>query len=60
MGVEVHDETLTYIRKLKEAGIEAEVDVFHGNTHGFDYIPWSRNTREARKRLIKAAEPYMK
>lgn len=59
-GEAFYDETLIYIRKLKEAGIEANVDVFHGNTHGFDYIPWSRNTKEARKKLIKAVEPYMK
>ena len=59
-GEPFYDETLTYVRKLNEAGIEAAVDVFRGNTHGFDYIPWSRNTREAAKKLLKAAEPYMK
>ena len=59
-GEPFYDETLAYVRKLNEAGVEAAVDVFHGNTHGFDYIPWSRNAKEARKKLIKAAEPYMK
>ena len=59
-GEPFYDETLTYVRKLNEAGIEASVDVFRGNTHGFDYIPWSRNTGEAAKKLLKAAEPYMK
>ena len=58
-GDPFRDETLAYIEKLKEAGIEAAADVFHGNTHGFDFIPWSKNTREARRRLIRAAEKYM-
>ena len=59
-GEPFYDETLTYVQRLKDAGIEASVDVFHGNTHGFDFLFWTRNAKEARERLIKAAEPYMK
>ena len=59
-GEPFYDETLTYVRKLKEAGTEAAADVFHGNTHGFDFMFWTANAKEAKKKLIKAAEPYMK
>ncbi|MBR4744581.1 MAG: alpha/beta hydrolase [Oscillospiraceae bacterium] len=54
------DETLTYVRRLREAGIEASVDVFPGNTHGFDYLFWTKNARKAKERLIRAAEKYMR
>ena len=59
-GEPFYDETVTYVQKLKDAGIEAAVDVFYGNTHGFDFIPWDRNAKEAKKKLILAAEKYMK
>ena len=53
------DETLAYVEKLREAGVEAHADVFHGNIHGFDVLLWTRNAREARQKLIAAAEKYM-
>ena len=53
------DETRSYVQKLKEAGIEAHVDVFHGNIHAFDKLFWTKNAREAKKRLLRAAEKYM-
>ena len=53
-GEPFYDETLTYIRNLKNAGIKAHVDVFHGNTHGFDFMFWTRNAKEAKKKLIRA------
>ena len=59
-GEPFYDETLTYVRKLQEAGVEAEVGVYHGNIHGFDYIPWSKKAKDAKKKLILAAEKYMK
>ena len=55
-GEPFYDETLTYVRKLKEAGVEARADVFHGKTHAFDGFFWTRNAREAKKRLIHATE----
>ena len=58
-GEPFRDETVTYVRNLKEAGVEAHVDVFHGNIHGFDTMRWTRKAREARRRLIRAAEKYM-
>ena len=50
------DETLTYVRRLKEAGVEASVDVFHGKIHGFDKLFWTGNAWKARRNLIRAAE----
>ncbi|MCR5172998.1 MAG: alpha/beta hydrolase [Oscillospiraceae bacterium] len=55
-GEPFYDETLTYVRKLNEAGVEAHVDVFHGKTHAFDALFWTQNAREAKKKLIQAAE----
>ena len=52
-------ETLAYVRKLQEAGVEAHADVFQGNIHGFDVLAWTKNAKEARRRLIAAAEKYM-
>ena len=48
-GEPFYDETLTYIRNLKEAGIEAAVSVFHGKTHGFDFMFWTKKRRKRKK-----------
>ena len=37
------DETRAYIRSLQEAGVEAAVDVYHGDFHGFDVFFWDVN-----------------
>ncbi len=58
-GEPFYDETITYVRNLKEAGVDAAVDIFHGNTHGFDFMFWTKNAKEARQKLIRAAEKYM-
>ena len=50
-GEAFYDETLTYIRNLNDAGIPSHVDVFHGNFHAFDYLFWTKNAKEARRRL---------
>lgn len=45
-------ETLTYIEKLKAAGVEAEVDVYEGMYHAFDMnIPKHPTSREAIRRF---------
>ena len=59
-GEPFYDETLTYVRRLNEAGVEARADVFHGRTHGFDALLWTKNAREAKRRLLEAAEPYLR
>jgi len=59
-GEPFRDETAAYVRKLQEAGVEAHMDIFHGNIHGFDVMAWTKNAKEAKRRLIAAAEKYMK
>ena len=59
-GEPFHDETLAYVRKLNEAGIEAHVDVFHGNIHAFDALVWTKNAKAAKAKLMQAAEKYIR
>ena len=47
------DETRTYIRNLREAGVDAAVDVYHGNFHGFDAFFWTRNAKTAKRKLCE-------
>ena len=47
------DETLAYIRSLQEAGVEAAVDVYHGDFHGFDVFFWTKNAKTAKRRLCE-------
>lgn len=54
-GEPFYDETLAYVQKLKEAGVPAKVDIYHGNTHAFDLLlPWTRNAKIAKQRLLSA------
>lgn len=47
-GEPFYAETLEYVRKLKEAGIEAEVDVYPSDMHAFDMLdPESEVSRQA-------------
>lgn len=52
-GEAFYDETMTYIKNLNDAGIPSHVDVFHGNFHAFDFLFWTRNAKEARRRLYE-------
>jgi acetyl esterase/lipase len=47
------DETRTYIRNLREAGVDAAVDVYHGNFHGCDVFFWTRNAKTAKRKLCE-------
>lgn len=47
------DETRTYIRNLREAGVDAAVDVYHGDFHGFDVFFWTRNAKTAKRKLCE-------
>lgn len=58
-GEPFYDETLTYIRKLKECGVEASVDVYHGDIHMFDTLFWIKSARRATKKLCAAYEKYV-
>lgn len=51
-GEPFYAETLTYVRRLNEAGVPARADVYHGNVHAFDnFLFWTKRAREARKKL---------
>lgn len=53
-GEPFYAETLTYVEKLKKAGIPAEVDVYHGNVHAFDMLmPWTKNAKAATQKLVE-------
>ena len=58
-GEPFRDETAAYVKNLQDAGVEAHMDVFHGNIHGFDALKWTRNAREAKRKLIAAVGKYM-
>ena len=47
------DETRAYIRNLQEAGVEAAVDVYHGDFHGFDVFFWTKNAKTAKRKLCE-------
>lgn len=52
-------ETLTYIKNLKKANVDANVDVFNGKTHVFDMILfWTKNAKEAKKKLFEAVKKF--
>ena len=53
------DETVAYVKNLQDAGVEAHMDIFHGNIHGFDVMTWTKNAKAARQKLLAAAEKYM-
>lgn len=59
-GEPFYEETLAYVRNLNAAGVEAYVDVFHGNIHAFDALFWTENAKAARRKLIHAAGKYMR
>lgn len=56
-GEPFHDETLAYVRKLQAAGVDAAVDVYHGDVHAFDMLcPWRDTSREAKRKLCEVYE----
>lgn len=60
-----YDETLIYINKLKEANIEAKVDVYENCFHAFDMIlPYKKISKAAIKKFeeeyLYACEHYFK
>lgn len=52
-GEPFYEETLTYVRNLQEAGVEASVDVYHGDVHAFDmFSPKKGLGKQAREKLF--------
>lgn len=53
-GEPFYCETITYIQHLQDAGIDARVDVYHGNIHGFDsFLFWQEQSRQAKDTLCE-------
>ncbi len=53
-GEPFYHETLTYVRNLREAGIDAKVDVYHGDVHAFDMLqPGKEQSKLAHQRLFE-------
>ena len=55
-----YDETLAYVRDLNAAGVSAKADVYRGNIHGFDALFWTKQAREARRKLCEHYEAFFK
>ncbi len=60
-----YKETVDYVEKLKESGVDAKVDVYHNWFHAYDaYMPLSRKRKMAVERFEKefayAAENYFR
>ena len=54
-GEPFYEETLSYVRNLQEAGVEASVDVYPGNVHAFDMLqPGKEQSKQARQCLMDA------
>lgn len=54
-GEPFYCETLTYVQGLREAGVEAELDIYEGLFHAFDILqPWRKVSRTAVERFDAA------
>ena len=50
-------ETLEYVKRLNEAGVEAHADVFDADMHAFDVLfPWKKAAKEARASFLEHFE----
>ena len=59
-GEPFYDETLAFVRALNAAGVSAKADVYRGNIHGFDALFWTKQAREARRKLCEHYETFIK
>ena len=56
-GEPFYAETLAYVKNLQDAGVDAKVDVFHGDVHAFDgYLFWQEQSKLAKQRLCEEYE----
>lgn len=59
-GEPFRDETLTFVKNLQEAGVEAYVDVYHGNVHAADLLmPWKAASRASKAKLKEMYARFM-
>ncbi len=59
-GEPFYQETLDYVNKLSAAGVKADVDVYHGNTHAFDAFFFTANASNARMKLLNVVGEYLR
>ena len=56
-GEPFYEETKDYIQRLKDSGVSASMDVYHGDIHAFDMLmPWTKKAKEAKDRLCEVFE----
>ena len=56
-GEPFYQETQDFVEKLLSAGVDAKVDVYHGNVHAFDMLqPGKEQSKLARERLCEEFE----
>lgn len=56
-GEPFYSETLSYVENLRAAGVDAKVDVFHGDLHAFDmFHPQQEDSKAARQRVCEEYE----
>lgn len=55
-GEPFYCETLDYVRKLQEAGVPAEVDVYHSDVHGIDMLTRTETGKRAVEVFLKHFE----
>ena len=56
-GEPFYAETLTYVKNLQAAGVDAKVDVYHGDVHAFDgLLFWQEQSKQAKRRLCEEYE----
>ena len=59
-GEPFYDETLTYVRNLRSAGVDAAVDVYQGKVHAFDLLRfWTKQAAAAREKLCAACGKWL-
>lgn len=47
-------ETLDYVQRLQDTGIDASCDVYHGDVHAFDMmLPWREESQLAARRFLE-------
>lgn len=60
-GEPFYRETVEYVEHLKEAGVEADLDVYHTNVHAFDEFLYEEEiARTARNKLMEHFEYALK
>ena len=51
------EETKNYIQALKDSGVSASMDVYHGDVHAFDMLmPWTKKAKKAKERFCEVFE----